>query len=84
MEETRAAGRRFLTIEQVAEELSVSAAQIRALLRTGELRGIQIGPRGLWRIGVHDLEGFIAEAYRRSAARIAVEGDQPPPEIDGG
>jgi excisionase family DNA binding protein len=34
---------RFLTIEQAAEELSVSPSQIRALLKTGELRAIQVG-----------------------------------------
>lgn len=38
--------RRFLTIEQAAEELNVSPSQIRALLETGELRAIQVGGRG--------------------------------------
>jgi excisionase family DNA binding protein len=37
--------RRFLTIEQAAEELNVKPNQIRALLRAGELRGIQVGGR---------------------------------------
>lgn len=37
------AASRFLTVEQVAEELIVSDVQVRALLRTGELRGIQVG-----------------------------------------
>ncbi|MGY4542599.1 excisionase family DNA binding protein [Arthrobacter sp. UYNi723] len=63
--------RRFLTIDQAAEELNVSVAQIRSLLKTGELRGIQVGGRGLWRIGVNDVEDFITEAYRRTAERIA-------------
>jgi excisionase family DNA binding protein len=46
-----AARTRFLTIEQAAEELNVSLNQIRALLKTGELRAIQIGGRGyLWQI----------------------------------
>jgi excisionase family DNA binding protein len=31
---------RFLTTEQAAEELNVSPNQIRALLKTGELRAI--------------------------------------------
>lgn len=35
--------RRFLTIAQAAEELNVKQNEIRALLRTGELRGIQVG-----------------------------------------
>jgi excisionase family DNA binding protein len=63
--------RRFLTLEQAAGELNVSESQIRSMLRSGELRGIQIGGRGLWRIGVTDLEDFIADAYERTAARIA-------------
>ena len=63
--------RRFLTISQAAEELNVNQNQIRALLRTGELRGIQIGGRGLWRIGASDIEDYVAEAYRRTAELIA-------------
>lgn len=62
---------RFLTTEQAAEELNVSSNQIRALLKTGELRAIQIGGRGMWRIGVDDLEDYIAGAYRRTQERIA-------------
>ncbi|MBE4719854.1 helix-turn-helix domain-containing protein [Pseudarthrobacter sp. AB1] len=62
---------RFLTISQSAEELNVNQNQIRALLRTGELRGIQVGGRGVWRIGANDIEDFITEAYRRTAERIA-------------
>lgn len=79
---------RFLTIAQAAEELNVNQNQnqIRALLGSGELRGIQIGGRGLWRMGANDIEDFIAEAYKRTAARIAagelkdegeLEGDVP-------
>lgn len=63
--------RRFFTIAQAAEELNVNQNQIRALLSSGELRGIQIGGRGLWRIGANDIEDFIAEAYRCTAERIA-------------
>lgn len=63
--------RRFLTIEQAADELNVSSSQIRALLKTGELRAIQVGGRGMWRIGVNDLEDYIAGAYRRTKERVA-------------
>lgn len=38
--------RRFLTIEQAAEELNVGTPIIRGLVKSGELRGIQIGGRG--------------------------------------
>ena len=63
--------RRFLTIEQVAEELNAKSSLIRNLIQTGELRAFQVGARGLWRIGRQDLEDYIADAYRRTAERIA-------------
>jgi hypothetical protein len=31
----------------------------------------RIGGRGVWRIGASDIEDFVAEAYRRTAERIA-------------
>ncbi|WP_350004361.1 helix-turn-helix domain-containing protein [Pseudarthrobacter sp. WHRI 8279] len=62
---------RFLTIEQVAEELAVGAPTVRQLLKTGELRGLQIGGRGLWRVAAKDLEDYIDQAYRVTAERIA-------------
>lgn len=62
---------RFLTIEQVAEDLSVGAPTVRQLLKTGELRGLQIGDRGMWRVAFKDLENYIDQAYRVTADRIA-------------
>jgi excisionase family DNA binding protein len=62
---------RFFTIEQVAEELSVGVPLVRGMLRTGELRGIQVGGRGVWRIGIADVESYIEQAYRRTAEKIA-------------
>lgn len=70
---------RFLTIEQVAEELNVGTPSIRALLKTGELRGIQVGGRGVWRIGRQDLEDYIQSAYDQTAHR-ARSGEL---EVDG-
>lgn len=63
--------RRFLTIEQVAEKLNVGQPLVRALLRGGELRGIQIGGRGLWRVSTTDVEAYISQAYRPTADRVA-------------
>ncbi|MDQ0679101.1 prophage regulatory protein [Arthrobacter pascens] len=63
--------RRFLTVEQVAEELNVGLPLVRSLLKTGELRGIQVGGRGLWRIATTDLEDYISQAYRSTAEKIA-------------
>lgn len=62
---------RFLTLAQVADELNVKQSLVQGLIRTGELRGFQIGGRGLWRIGRQDIEDYINQAYRRTAARIA-------------
>lgn len=62
---------RFLTVEQAAQELNVSEAAIRSLLRSGELRGFQVGGRGQWRTGAEDLEAYIDGAYRRVAEKIS-------------
>lgn len=62
---------RFLTIEQAAQELNVGEPLIRAMVKTGDLRAIQVGGRGVWRIGRADIEDYIEQAYRRTAERIA-------------
>ncbi|MEY9775586.1 helix-turn-helix domain-containing protein [Arthrobacter sp. MW3 TE3886] len=62
---------RFLTIEQVAQELNVGEPLIRAMLKSGELRGIQVGGRGVWRVGIADLEAYVDEAYRRTTEKIS-------------
>lgn len=56
---------RFLTLIDVAEILNVTARQVYALVRTGELRGIQIGGRGIWRVEDHELEKYIQRQYER-------------------
>jgi excisionase family DNA binding protein len=62
---------RFLTIEQVAQELNVGEPLVRAMLKSGELRGIQVGGRGVWRVGIVDLEAYIEKAYRRTTEKIS-------------
>lgn len=62
---------RFLSVEQAAQELNVSDAEIRSLLRSGELRGFQAGGRGQWRTGIDDLQAYIDEAYRKIAEKVA-------------
>ncbi|RAX15986.1 helix-turn-helix domain-containing protein [Pseudarthrobacter sp. AG30] len=62
---------RFLTIAQVADELNVKQSLVQGLIRTGVLRAFQVGGRGMWRIGRQDVEDYVAEAYRRTAERIA-------------
>jgi excisionase family DNA binding protein len=49
---------RFLTIEDVAESWRRAKAQIYALLRSGDLKGIQIGGRSQWRIERVKLEEY--------------------------
>lgn len=57
---------RFLTLEQVAEELSTSVAQIYALVRRGELSAIRLGGRGQWRVERRRLEEFIEQLYEQT------------------
>jgi excisionase family DNA binding protein len=62
---------RFFTIEQVAIYLSVSSAQIYALVKTGELPAIKIatpGKRGVWRIDQNQLEEYIARLHEQTRA----------------
>ena len=56
-------GLRFLTLDQVAEELNVRHAQVYALVRSGSLVGIKIGGRGQWRVERCKLEGYITGLY---------------------
>lgn len=57
---------RFLTLADVAEVLNVTVRQVYALVRGGDLRGIQIGGRGQWRIENSELEDYIARQYART------------------
>ncbi|AZI57487.1 DNA-binding protein [Nakamurella antarctica] len=61
---------RFLTLADVAEILNISASQTYALVRSGDLRGIQIGGRNQWRVERAKLEEYIDQAYVRSAAAL--------------
>lgn len=65
---------RFLTLQQVAEELNTTPSTIRALIASGELSAIQIGGRGQWRIERTKLEDYIAGAYTRPRTDLA-KGD---------
>ena len=64
---------RFLTLTDVAEILNVTTRQVYALVRTGDLRGIQIGGRGVWRVENSELESYISRQYERSLE--AIEGE---------
>ncbi|MFB9376594.1 helix-turn-helix domain-containing protein [Kineococcus gynurae] len=62
---------RFLPLADVAEMLSISAAQAYALVRTGELRAIKVGGRGQWRVETTELEDYIARMYEQTRAGVA-------------
>ena len=60
---------RFLTLTDVAEELQISMAQARAIVRSGELPAIQIGGRGQWRGEQGKLDEYIERLYEQQAAK---------------
>lgn len=55
--------RRFMTLDDVKEVLSISSTQAYALVRSGELRAIRVGGRGQWRIENSELEAYIQRSY---------------------
>ncbi len=61
---------RFLTLADVAEILNISTSQTYALVRSGDLKGIQIGGRNQWRVERTRLEEYINDAYERTAASL--------------
>ena len=69
---------RFLTLPETAEILNVTVSQTYALVRSGELKGIQIGGRNQWRVERVMLEDFIQEAYKRTAAGLKDLPAEPP------
>lgn len=62
---------RFLPLTEVAEILSISAAQAYALVRSGELPAIKVGGRGQWRVEVAQLEDYIQRMYAETRAHVA-------------
>lgn len=62
---------RFLTLADTAEILSLSAAEVLDLVRTGELPAIRIGAGSGWRVERIVLESFI-EAKYEEARRISL------------
>lgn len=61
---------RFLTLADVADVLNISASQTYALVRGGDLQGIQIGGRNQWRVERSKLEEYIERAYRRTETAL--------------
>ena len=66
-------GPRFLKLTDVAEVLNVTTRQVYALVRSGDLRGIQVGGRNQWRVEDVELEGYIQRKYSRGQQERAGE-----------
>ena len=71
---------RFMKLTDVADLLNISASQTYALVRSGDLKAIQIGGRNQWRVERRMLEEYISEAYRRTAENLGRLPEQPPEE----
>lgn len=54
---------RFLTLDDVAEELAISRSQAYALVRSGTLAAMKVGGRGQWRVERSRLEQWIDQAH---------------------
>jgi excisionase family DNA binding protein len=61
---------RFLTLADVAEQLQINAPAAYALVRSGELKAIQVGGRGQWRVEEKMLEQYIEERYAEASRMI--------------
>jgi excisionase family DNA binding protein len=64
-----------MNLDDVAETLSVSRAQVYVLVRRGELRAIKIGGRGVWRVERSQLEAYIRAAYTATAQLLDEEAE---------
>jgi excisionase family DNA binding protein len=62
---------RFLTLADVCEQLQISTAQAYALVRSGELKAIQVGGRGQWRVEDVKLEEYIQASYAKTERMLA-------------
>ena len=62
---------RFLTLGDVAEILSIRAAEALELVRSNELPAIRVGTAGAWRVERVVLESYI-EAKYEEARRMAL------------
>lgn len=53
-------------LADVAEMLNISAAQVYALVRSGDLPAIKVGGRGQWRVETSELEKYIERMYAQT------------------
>ena len=53
---------------------SISSSQAYALVRSGELRAIQIGGRRQWRVELSEIEAYIERAHAAARPYVDTEG----------
>lgn len=61
---------RFLTLDEVAEELAITRTQIYTMVRNGEIPAIRIGRKAHWRIERARLEEYIQAKYAETAEYV--------------
>jgi excisionase family DNA binding protein len=61
----------LLLLSDVAELLNISASQVYALVRRGDLQAVKIGGRGQWRVEPAELDAYHERA--RSDARKFID-----------
>lgn len=62
---------RFLTLDDVADELAISRSQAYALVRNGTLPAMKVGGRGQWRVERTRLEQWIEQAHVDTSRFVA-------------
>jgi len=61
---------RFLTLDEIAEDLASSRAQVYALVRSGDLPALKIGGRGQWRVDRTAFEDWVTRTAASTAAWV--------------
>ena len=49
----------LLTVEEIAEQVSVTHETVRRWLRSGDLRGVRLARKAGWRVRESDLQAFL-------------------------
>ena len=63
--------RRWLTVEETADRLSVHSQTVRRWLRSGQLEGTSINRRAGWRISETEVQRFLSEGPREAKEKLA-------------
>ena len=64
---------RFLTLADISDQLNITPATARSLVTSGELPGIQVGPRKMWRVEETAFEDYITRLYKQNEQRLHEE-----------